>query len=96
MDRHRTDYVELFFGLVFIASGAGFVVHQATDRTFDAAWIAAIALVTIGSAFLAVTLLHRPRSEPATMAGIDIPEPSDRDDETAAPFGDAAPPADGS
>ncbi|HUI49694.1 MAG TPA: hypothetical protein VL119_13435 [Acidimicrobiia bacterium] len=62
MDRHPTDFVELLFGLAFLATGAGFLVHQLTDRTFDAAWIAAIALVTIGCAFLAATLLHHPRA----------------------------------
>ena len=61
MERHPTDYVELLFGLAFLAAGGAFIVHQTTDRSFDAAWIAAIALVTIGGAFLAVTLLHRPR-----------------------------------
>jgi hypothetical protein len=69
MRRHRTDFVELLFGLLFIGSGAGFVVHQTTDRSFDAAWIAAIALVTIGCAFLAVTLLYRPRSGSVVAAG---------------------------
>jgi hypothetical protein len=64
MDRHRTDFVELLFGLVFGAAGAGFVVHQTTDTTFDAAWIAAIALVTVGVAFLAVTLFNRPAPAP--------------------------------
>ncbi len=61
MDRHSTDFVELLFGLAFLATGGGFIVHQTTDRAFDAAWVAAIALVTMGAAFLAVTLLHRPR-----------------------------------
>ena len=77
MDRHRTDYVELLFGLAFLASGAGFVVHQTTDRTFDAAWIAAIALVTIGCAFLAVTLLNRPRPEPVAAGPMDARESTD-------------------
>jgi Kef-type K+ transport system membrane component KefB len=62
MDRHRTDLVELLFGLLFVAAGAGVVVHQTTDTSFDAAWIAAIALMTVGVAFLAVTLFNRPRS----------------------------------
>jgi hypothetical protein len=74
MQRHRTDFVELLFGLVFVAAGAGFVVHQTTDTSFDAAWIAAIALVTIGVAFLAVTLFNRPRSAPIAAApGPSIP-----------------------
>jgi hypothetical protein len=74
MDRHRTDLVELLFGLLFVAAGAGFVVHQTTDTSFDAAWIAAIALVTVGVAFLAVTLFNRPRSAPiATGSGPSSP-----------------------
>ena len=62
MERHPTDFVELLFGLAFLATGAGFIVHQATNRDFDPSWIAAIALVTVGCAFLAVTVLHRPRT----------------------------------
>ncbi len=62
MERHPTDFVELLFGLAFLATGAGFIVHQTTDRTFNPAWIAAIGLVTVGCAFLAVTVLHRPRN----------------------------------
>jgi hypothetical protein len=65
MERHPTDFIELLFGLGFLAAGASFVVDQTTDRAFDPAWIAAIALVGIGCAFLAVTLIHRPRREPA-------------------------------
>lgn len=75
MDRHPTDFVELLFGLAFLGTGAGFIVHQLTDRTFDPAWIAAIALVTIGCAFLAVTVLHQPR-RPAPVPGPEAePEP---------------------
>ena len=89
LDRHRTDFVELLFGLAFLAFGAGFIVHQAADRSFDTAWIAAIALVTIGCAFLAATLFHRPRtavvadassstsppsSEPETREGAELEE----------------------
>jgi hypothetical protein len=73
MERHPTDFIELFFGLAFLATGAGFIVHQTTDRAFDPAWIAAIALVAIGSAFLAVTLLHRPRRAPREELG-DVDE----------------------
>jgi hypothetical protein len=63
MKRHPTDFVELLFGLAFVAIGGGFIVRQTTDRTFDPAWISAIALVTVGAAFLALTLLHRPRTD---------------------------------
>lgn len=96
MNRHRTDFVELLFGLVFVAAGAGFVVHQTTDTTFDAAWIAAIALVTVGVAFLSVTLSNRPGPAPlAATANDTIPHdtiPNDTirndphvDDDTAVP-----------
>jgi len=74
MKRHPTDFVELLFGLAFLAAGAGFIVRQTTDRAFDATWVAAIALVTIGCAFLAVTLLHRPRRDPADPPSLDVPE----------------------
>ena len=77
MQRHRTDFVELLFGLVFLATGGGFVVQQTTDRTFDAAWVAALALVTIGCAFLAVTLLHRPRRDLVDEPSSDALDPSD-------------------
>jgi len=66
MHRHRTDFVALFFGLAFLAAGAGFIVHQTTGRAFDATWIAAVALVSIGCIFLGATLLRGPRpSSPA-------------------------------
>jgi hypothetical protein len=63
MERHPTDFIELLFGLGFLAAGVTFIVDQTTDRTFDSAWIAAIALVTIGCAFLALTVLHHPRRQ---------------------------------
>jgi hypothetical protein len=83
MERHPTDFVELLFGLAFLAAGGAFIVHQTTDRSFDAAWIAAIALVTVGAAFLAVTLVRRPRTEPAGERTVGEVEP----DET--PFEDS-------
>jgi hypothetical protein len=73
MQRHPTDFVELLFGLAFLATGGGFIVQQTTDTTFDAAWIAALALVTIGCAFLAVTLLHRPRRDAIEGQAVDEP-----------------------
>ena len=75
MDRHPTDFLELFFGLAFLATGGGFIVRETTDRTFDPAWIAAIALVTIGCAFLAATLLHRPRTNARDAARDAAEEP---------------------
>ena len=65
MQRHRTDFVALFFGLAFLAAGAGFIVHQTTGRAFDATWIAAVSLVSIGCIFLGATLLRGRRSEPS-------------------------------
>ncbi len=60
MDRHPTDFVRLLFGLAFLATGAGFIVHEASGRALDPEWIMAVAFVTIGVAFLAATLLHLP------------------------------------
>jgi len=74
LDRHPTDFIELFFGLAFLATGAGFIVHQTANQTFDVAWVAAIALVTIGCAFLAATLLHRPKDNAAAAAGEAVEE----------------------
>ncbi|MDQ1434635.1 MAG: hypothetical protein QOF59_1451 [Actinomycetota bacterium] len=73
MERHPTDFVELLSGLAFLAAGGGFIAHQTTDRSFDAAWIAAIALVTIGCAFLVVTLVRRPRAELGNERPIEVP-----------------------
>jgi hypothetical protein len=73
MERHPTDFVELLFGLAFVAAGGAFILHQATDRSFDAAWVTAIALVTIGGAFLAVTLLRRPRPELGNERPVEVP-----------------------
>jgi hypothetical protein len=78
MQRHRTDFVALFFGLAFAATGTGFIVHQTTGHAFDASWIAATALVSIGCIFLGATLLRGPRSSPsvpATVVGPPVPEP---------------------
>ena len=58
MDRHRTDFGALLFGLVFLATGAGYVVHEVSGRSIDPAWILAVTCSTIGAAFLAATLLH--------------------------------------
>jgi hypothetical protein len=73
MERHPTDFVELLFGLAFLAAGGAFIVHQTTDRSFDAAWIAAIALVTVGAAFLVVTLLRGPRTAARRGTSAEVP-----------------------
>ena len=39
MERHPTDFTELFFGLAFLAAGGGFLVRQTTDQAVDPAWI---------------------------------------------------------
>jgi hypothetical protein len=80
MQRHRTDFVELLFGLAFLATGGGFIVQQTTDRAFDTAWVAALALVTIGCAFLAVTLLHRPGRDAVDEPSIDALDALDTSD----------------
>jgi hypothetical protein len=74
MDRHPTDFLELIFGLAFLATGGGFIVHEISDRTFDPAWVAAIALVTIGCAFLAATVFHRPRRDQVDEPSLEGPE----------------------
>jgi hypothetical protein len=78
MKRHRTDFVALFFGLAFLAAGSGFIVHQTTGRAFDASWIAAVALVSIGCIFLGATLLRGPRAAPLPASPAptsSVPEP---------------------
>jgi hypothetical protein len=74
MRRHRTELVPLFFGLAFLAAGVGFIVHQTTGRAFDATWIVAIGLVSIGCIFLGATLLRGPRPAPEA-APAPEPEP---------------------
>jgi hypothetical protein len=61
MQRHRTDFLALFFGLAFLGTGAGFIAHQTTGHAFDVTWIAAVALVSIGCIFLGATLLRGSR-----------------------------------
>ena len=61
MKRHRTDLIALIFGLAFAFVGAGFIVDETTNRDFDAAWIVAVGLVTVGVIALAATLFQRPR-----------------------------------
>ena len=45
---HATDIVALLFGLAFAIAGAGFLVHEATGRAVDPAWVAAIGFVALG------------------------------------------------
>ncbi len=73
MDRHPTDFVRLLFGLAFLAVGAGFIVHEATDSAVDPEWIATIAFVAIGFAFLAATLVHRPRRAAVAVDVTSVP-----------------------
>jgi uncharacterized membrane protein len=78
MKRHSTDMLALLFGLVIGAIGSGFLVHEATGRAVDPAWVSAIAFVVVGCIALAATLLRRPHAadhdfdvEPETEPGID-------------------------
>jgi hypothetical protein len=98
MHRHRTDFLALFFGLAFLATGTGFIVHQTTGRAFDASWIAAVALVSIGCIFLGATLLRGPRpsasSSPApSVAGPYMADAHDPASTEATPASPAATPA---
>ncbi len=88
MERHRTDLVALFFGLAFLAVGAGFIVHETTGRTFDASWVAAIALVSIGCIFLGVTLLRGARSSSRAPEVATAPETAGAAADRPGPDGD--------
>ena len=60
MKRHSTDMLALLFGLAFGATGAAFLVHEATGNEFDPAWLSAIGFVVLGCIALTATLLRRP------------------------------------
>ena len=60
MKRHSTDMLALLFGLAFGATGSVFLVHEATGRAVDPAWVSAIGFVVLGCIALAATLLRRP------------------------------------
>jgi hypothetical protein len=95
MQRHRTDFVALFFGLAFLATGTGFIVHQTTGHAFDASWIAAAALVSIGCIFLGATLLRGPRSSaPVPAAGPAVPDAEAEEPVSAAAAAEDAPQTD--
>jgi hypothetical protein len=87
MQRHRNDFVALFFGLAFLAAGAGFIVHQTTGRAVDATWIAAVALVSIGCIFLGATLLRgrRPATTTAATTTTATTLPASADEQPADP-----------
>ena len=55
---HTTDIVALLFGLAFAITGAGFLVHEATGRAVDPAWVAAIGFVALGLIALVLTLFR--------------------------------------
>jgi hypothetical protein len=76
MKRHSTDMLALLFGLAFGAAGSAFLVHEATGRAVDPAWVSAIGFVVLGAIALAATLLRRPQApdvdgdvEPGTEPG---------------------------
>jgi hypothetical protein len=88
MQRHRTDLIALFFGLAFVAVGAGFITHQTTGRGFDTSWIAAVTLVSIGCIFLGATLLRRARPPEAALLA-EPTEPAPAIEQTGAASTDA-------
>ena len=55
---HTTDIVALLFGLAFAITGAGCLVHEATGRAVDPAWVAAIGFVALGVIALVLTLFR--------------------------------------
>jgi hypothetical protein len=64
MKPHRLDLIALLSGLVITVIGAGFLLHEATGRDVDAAWVSGIAFISLGAIALGVTLARRPQSEP--------------------------------
>ncbi len=77
MKRHSTDMLALLFGLAFGATGATFLVSEATGNDVDPAWVSAIGFVVLGLIALTATLLRRPQEhdndelEFVTEPGID-------------------------
>jgi len=64
--RHSTDLLALLFGLAFIGTGIGFVVHETTGRRLDPTWVSAIGFLGLGALALALTLFrgrHGPEPE---------------------------------
>ena len=56
MKSHRTDFVALVAGLLFLGIGAVYMVAAYGDFTVDSRWIGPAALIGIGLAGLAATV----------------------------------------
>jgi hypothetical protein len=61
MKPHSFDVLAFIFGLAFAMVGAGYLVNEATDVSFNGAWAAAFGLIVLGVAALLATLLRRPQ-----------------------------------
>ena len=58
MKRHSPDIIALLFGLAFLGTGAGFIVHETTGHRLDPTWVSAIGFLVLGSIALIFTLLR--------------------------------------
>jgi hypothetical protein len=85
MERHPTDFAALLFGLLFLATGGGFLAHEVIGSSVDPAWTIAIASIVMGCAFLATTLVRRrtPAPDDGPAPGHDEPARAGADEAAA-------------
>ncbi len=56
-ERHELNVFSLMAGLAFLVLGVGRLLAEATDLSFDAAWVVPVLLVGLGLAGLLGTVL---------------------------------------
>jgi hypothetical protein len=59
--RHQTDAFSLVMGLLFLALGGFYLLHDLTGPEVDLRWVGPAALIAIGVAGLAASVRRRPR-----------------------------------
>jgi hypothetical protein len=74
--RHRTDIAALLFGLAFVIYSGTFIASELSDTDIEAAWISAIAFVTLGVVALTATLLRGGTPADRAMRGSEAPPES--------------------
>jgi hypothetical protein len=58
--RHQTDAFSLVTGLLFLALGGFYLMHDLTGPEVDLRWVGPAALIAIGFAGLAASVRRRP------------------------------------
>lgn len=58
MRRHELDPLALVAGLLFLIVGCAYLVGELTDSEVDPRWVVPVALLTVGFAGLASSLLN--------------------------------------